>query len=156
MSETTTLRVGDAAPDFELPANPMGHPGPFKLSDHRGSTVVINFVPAAFSPVCSNQFPIIEEQLGSLEGAVTVAISTDNTWSLAAWAQRTGVSYLVLSDFKPVGVPAEAYGVLLPEMNMANRVVVVVDGEGDVAHIETAPAVVELPDYGPVLACVAG
>ena len=39
---------------------------------------------------------------------------------------------------------------------MANRVVVVVDGDGNVAHIETAPAVVELPDYGPVLACVAG
>lgn len=156
MSETATLKVGDAAPDFELPQNPMGDPGPFKLSDHRGSTVVINFVPAAFSPVCSNQLPIIEEQLGSLEGAVTVAISTDNTWSLAAWAQQTGVSYPVLSDFNPIGATAEAYGVLLPGMNMANRVVVVVDGEGNVAHIETAPAVVELPDYGPVLACVAG
>ncbi|MCY3603152.1 MAG: redoxin domain-containing protein [Chloroflexi bacterium] len=156
MSETATLKVGDAAPDFELPASPTGDPGPFKLSDHRGSTVVINFVPAAFSPVCSNQLPIIEEQLGSLEGAVTVAIATDNTWTLAAWAQQTGVSYPVLSDFNPIGATAEAYGVLLPGMNMANRVVVVVDADGNVAHIETAPAVVELPDYGPVLACVAG
>ena len=103
MSETATLKVGDAAPDFELPQSPMGDPGPFKLSDHRGSTVVINFVPAAFSPVCSNQLPIIEEQLGSLEGAVTVAIATDNTWTLAAWAQQTGVSYPVLSDFNPIG-----------------------------------------------------
>ena len=156
MAETATLKVGDVAPDFELPQNPMGDPGPFKLSDQRGSAVVINFVPAAFSPVCSNQLPIIEEQLGGLEGAVTVAISTDNTWTLKAWADQTGVSYPVLSDFNPIGATAEAYGVLLPGMNMANRVVVVVDAEGKVAHIEAAPAVVELPDYGPVLSCVSG
>lgn len=155
MSETATLKVGDAAPDFELPTDPMGG-APFKLSDQRGSTVVINFVPAAFSPVCSDQLPIIEEKLGSLEGAVTVAISTDNTWTLKAWREQSGVSYPVLSDFNPIGGTSEAYGVLLPGMNMANRVVVVVDGEGNVAHIETAPAVVELPDYGPVLSCVAG
>ncbi len=154
MSETATLKVGDEAPDFELPQNPMGDPAPFKLSDHRGSTVVLNFVPAAFSPVCSNQLPIIEEQLGALDDAVTVAISTDNTWTLQAWAKEAGVTYPVLSDFNPIGATAEAYGVLLPGMNMANRVVVVVDGEGKVAHIEAAPAVVELPDYGPVLACL--
>ena len=155
MSETATLKVGDAAPDFELPTDPTGG-DPFKLSDHRGSTVVINFVPAAFSPVCSNQLPIIEEKLGSLEGAVAVAISTDNTWTLKAWREQTGVSYPVLSDFNPIGATATAYGVLLPGMNMANRVVVVVDGDGNVAHIETAPQVVALPDYDPVLACVAG
>ena len=155
MSETSTLKVGDAAPDFELPTDPMGG-APFKLSDHRGSTVVINFVPAAFSPVCSNQLPIIEEKLGSLEGAVAVAISTDNTWTLKAWREQTGVSYPVLSDFNPIGETATAYGVLLPGMNMANRVVVVVDGDGNVAHIETAPQVVQLPDYDPVMACVSG
>ena len=142
MSETSTLKVGDAAPDFELAASPTGDPGPFKLSDHRGSTVVINFVPAAFSPVCSNQLPIIEEKLGSLEGAVAVAISTDNTWTLKAWREQAGVSYPVLSDFNPIGATATAYGVLLPGMNMANRVVVVVDRDGNVAHIETAPQVV--------------
>ena len=126
MSDTATLKVGDEAPDFELPTSPRGGE-PFKLSDHRGSTVVINFVPAAFSPVCSNQLPIIEEKLGGLAGTVTVAISTDNTWTLKAWAEQTGVSYPVLSDFNPMGATASAYGVLLEGMNMANRVVVVVD-----------------------------
>ena len=155
MSETATLKVGDEAPDFELPSKPRGEE-PFKLSDHRGSTVVINFVPAAFSPTCSNQLPIIEEKLAGLEGTVPVAISTDNGWSQQAWAEQTGVSYPVLSDFNPLGATASAYGVLLEGMNIANRVVIVVDADGKVAHIETAPDVPELPDYDPVMACLSG
>ena len=155
MSKTTTLKVGDEAPDFELPSKPRGEE-PFKLSDHRGSTVVINFVPAAFSPTCSNQLPIIEEKLAGLADTVTVAISTDNGWSLKAWAEQTGVSYPVLSDFNPLGATASAYGVFLEETNIANRVVIVVDADGKVAHIETAPEVAELPDYDPVMACLAG
>lgn len=155
MSETATLKVGDEVPDFELPSKPRGEE-PFKLSDHRGSTVVINFVPAAFSPTCSNQLPIIEEKLAGLEGTVTVAISTDNGWSQQAWAEQTGVSYPVLSDFNPLGATASAYGVLLEGMNIANRVVIVVNPDGKVAHIETAPDVPELPDYDPVMACLAG
>ncbi len=154
MADTATLKVGDTAPDFELPQNPTGTPEPFKLSDYRGSTVVINFLPAAFSPVCSNQLPIIEEKLGEIDDAVTVVISTDNSWTLQAWRKQAGVNYPVLSDFNPLGATAEAYDVLLEGMNMANRVVVVVDPEGKVAHIETAPQVIELPDYGPVLACL--
>jgi len=153
MSETATLKVGDEAPDFELPTAPRDAE-PFRLSDHRGSTVVINFVPAAFSPVCSDQIPIIEDELSGLAGPGTVAISTDNTWSLKAWAEQSGVSYPVLSDFNPLGATASAYGVLIEDMNIANRVVVVVDGDGKVAHIETAPEVVELPDYDPVMACL--
>ena len=155
MSKTTTLKVGDEAPDFELPSKPRGEE-PFKLSDHRGSTVVLNFVPAAFSPTCSNQLPIIEEKLAGLADTVTVAISTDNGWSLKAWAEQTGVSYPVLSDFNPLGATASAYGVLIEGMNIANRVVVVVDGDGKVAHIQTAPEVAELPDYDPVMACLSG
>ena len=155
MSETTTLTVGDEAPDFELPTAPKDA-APFKLSDHRGSTVVINFVPAAFSPVCSDQLPIIEEKLGGLADTVTVAIATDNTWTLKAWAEQTGVSYPVLSDFNPLGATASAYGVLIEDKNIANRVVVVVDGDGKIAHIETAPEVAELPDYDPVMACLSG
>ncbi len=155
MSETATLKVGDEAPDFELPSKPRGEE-PFKLSDQRGSTVVINFVPAAFSPTCSNQLPIIEEKLAGLEGTVTVAISTDNGWSQQAWAEQSGISYPVLSDFNPLGATASAYGVLLEGMNIANRVVIVVDADGKVAHIETAPDVPELPDYDPVMACLSG
>ena len=45
-SETSTLKVGDAAPDFTL----TSHAGEqFTLSEHRGTNVVIAFFPFAFT-----------------------------------------------------------------------------------------------------------
>jgi len=42
----TTLKVGDKAPDFELPSTT----GKFKLSDYHGKkAVVVAFFPAAFT-----------------------------------------------------------------------------------------------------------
>jgi hypothetical protein len=44
----THLKVGDMAPDFELPSTQQGKK--FKLSDFRGKkTVVVAFFPAAFT-----------------------------------------------------------------------------------------------------------
>jgi hypothetical protein len=48
----TQLKVGDMAPDFELPAIQPGHPDvkKVKLSDYRGKkNVVVAFFPAAFT-----------------------------------------------------------------------------------------------------------
>ena len=47
-SSTSTLKAGDAAPDFALTT----HTGEtWKLSDCRGKNVVLAFYPFAFTPV---------------------------------------------------------------------------------------------------------
>lgn len=47
---TQTLKVGDSAPDFELPGHRGGEK--FKLSDHRGKkNVVLVFYPLDWTPV---------------------------------------------------------------------------------------------------------
>ncbi len=55
--QTRTLKVGDAAPDFQLKGTGKTE---FKLSDQRGKNVVLAFFAAAFSPVCSQQMPSIQ------------------------------------------------------------------------------------------------
>lgn len=154
MSETATLKVGDDAPDFELPSSPTGEK--FKLSDYKGkNAVVINFVPAAFSPACSNQLPLIEKKRQEFEaqGALPVVISSDGAWTQAAWKKDLGVEFPILSDFFPLGDTAKKYGVAIEPRMVANRVVIVVDKHGKVAWIQPTEKITDMPDYDPVLAC---
>ena len=154
MAETATLKVGDEAPDFELPSNPTGEK--FKLSDHRGKqAVIINFVPAAFSGPCSTQLPLIEQKRQEFEaqGAIPVVISSDGAWAQQAWKQQLGVNFPILSDFYPLGETAKKYGVAIEPRMVANRVVVVVGKDGKVAWIQPTEKITDMPDYDPVLAC---
>jgi peroxiredoxin (alkyl hydroperoxide reductase subunit C) len=154
MAETATLKVGDEAPDFELPSSPTGDK--FKLSDQKGkNAVVINFVPAAFSPACSNQLPLIETKAAEFasQGAIPVAISSDGPWALKAWKDSLGISYPVLSDFFPLGDTARKYGVVIEPRGIANRVVIVVGKDGKVAWIQPTEKITDMPDYDPVMMC---
>lgn len=150
----TELKVGDEAPDFELPSSPLGDK--FKLSDYRGkNAVVINFVPAAFSGACSTQLPIIEQKRAEFEtqGAIPVVISSDNAWSQKAWKEQLGVNFPILSDFKPQGDTAGKYGVLIEARGIANRVVFVVGKDGKIAWVQPTEKITDIPDYDPVMVC---
>ncbi len=154
MSETATLKVGDEAPDFELPASPTGDK--FRLSDYRGkNAVIINFVPAAFSPACSNQMPLIKAKQKEFEsqGAIPIVISSDGPWAQAAWKKELGIDFPILSDFHPLGATAKKYGVAIEPRMVANRVVIVVDKHGKVAWIQPTEKITDMPDYDPVLSC---
>ncbi len=146
MGETTrTLKVGDAAPEFEL----KGTGGTkFKLSEAKGQkNVVLNFFPAAFSGVCSMQMPRIQSELSLFgEDTAVFGVSVDNTWSLEAFAKQTGAQFPLLADFYPHGAVAEAYGVLLPN-GVAERAVIGIDKQGVVRYIDVH-AILEVPELG--------
>ncbi len=104
VDSTLKVAVGDPAPDFTLPALPGAVTGggdsgagqaanTVRLSDFRGKrAVVISFVPAAFTPVCSGQWPgyNIARQEFERRGAVLLGITTDNLPSLYAWTREMG------------------------------------------------------------------
>lgn len=143
--ETRTLKVGDEAPDFEL--KDMNRQD-FKLSAHRGKNVVLNFFPAAFSGVCSQQMPRIQEQKAMFgEDTVIVGISVDGPNANKAFAQQTGIDFPLLSDFYPHGAVAEKYGVLLP-VGVAERAVIGIDKDGIIRYINVNP-ILEVPDLTP-------
>jgi peroxiredoxin (alkyl hydroperoxide reductase subunit C) len=143
--ETRTLKVGDEAPDFTLKDEKRQD---FKLSDHRGKNVVLNFYPAAWSGVCSQQMPRIQEQKSMFgDDTVVVGVSVDGIASQLAWKQQMGIEFPLLSDFYPHGAVAEKYGVLLP-MGIAERAVIGIDKDGKVAYINVNP-ILEVPDLEP-------
>jgi peroxiredoxin len=143
--ETRTLKVGDEAPDFTLKDENRQD---FKLSDHRGKKVVLNFFPAAFSGVCSQQMPRIEEQKALFgDDTVVVGIGVDGVSAQKAFKQQTGIEFPLLADFYPHGEVAEKYGVFLP-VGVSERAVIGIDGDGKVAYINVNP-ILEVPDLEP-------
>jgi peroxiredoxin (alkyl hydroperoxide reductase subunit C) len=135
---TSTLAVGDRAPDFELLDQ---NNQPFKLSDRRGKQhVVIAFHPLAFTGTCQRQMQGYQTDLGRFResGAAVVSISVDSRQSKKAWAEQMGgIDYPLLADFEPKGAVARAYGVYLPERGHATRALFVVDREGVIRYIDS-------------------
>jgi peroxiredoxin (alkyl hydroperoxide reductase subunit C) len=144
-NETRTLKVGDAAPEFELKNQDRQD---FKLAEQKGKNVVLNFFPAAFSGICSQQMPRIEEQKEMFgEDTVVVGVSVDGVAALKAWSGQLDLGFPLLSDFYPHGAVAEKYGVLLP-VGVAERAVVGIDKDGKVRYINVNP-ILEVPDLTP-------
>ncbi|MCE5262151.1 MAG: peroxiredoxin [Deltaproteobacteria bacterium] len=135
-----TLKVGDAAPDFTLPAVEGGN---ISLSQYRGKkNVVISFVPAAWTPVCSDQWPgyNIARSLFDKHDAILLGITVDNIPTLYAWTRQMvnpgdKLWFPVLSDFYPHGAVASRYGVLRSE-GTTERAIFVINKKGTITYID--------------------
>lgn len=127
--------VGDRAPDFDLP-NLWGTRT--SLEEFRGRNVVISFVPAAWTPICSDQWPgynILRDVFAGYN-AVLLGITVDNVPSLYAWTKQMGdLWFPVLSDFWPHGEVADRFGVLRSD-GTSERAIIVVDGDGIIRFID--------------------
>jgi peroxiredoxin len=130
------VKVGEPAPDFKLRAV---NGSEISLKSFRGKrNVVLSFVPAAFTPVCSAQWPgyNLVQDMFQKHNAVLLGIATDNIPSLYAWTQAMGdIKFDVLSDFYPHGAVAGAYGVLRRD-GTAERALFVIDKQGIIRYID--------------------
>ena len=141
------VAVGDEAPDFTLPSI-AGYD--VTLSDYRGkSNVVLSFVPAAWTPVCSDQWPgyVLAEELFREHNAVLIGVTVDNIPTLFAWTREMGdVWFDVVSDFWPHGEAAESYGVLRTD-GTSERALFLIDTKGILRYIDVHD-INERPDLG--------
>lgn len=130
------VKVGQQAPDFLLPSIAGKK---VTLSEYRGKkNVVLSFVPAAWTPVCSDQWPgyNIVKDLFDKSDAVLLGITVDNIPTLYAWTNQMGQLWFpVLSDFYPHGKVAEAYGVLRTD-GTSERALFVIDKKGVIRYID--------------------
>jgi len=130
------LKVGDEAPDFSLPDTKAGR---VRLSQYKGAkNVVLSFVPAAWTPVCSQQWPgynIAKEIFDSLD-AVVIGITVDNVPTLYAWTSQMGELWFpVVSDFWPHGAVAQQYGVLRND-GVTERALFLIDKQGKIRYVD--------------------
>ena len=127
----TEITVGKEAPDFTLP-NENGEN--VRLFDQRGGPVVLVFLPAAFSPVCTDEMCAYRDDYSDFEakGAKVFSISADNRWALKAWKDAMGFKHTLLSDTK--GEVAKLYGCWNEQLALAERLTVAIDKNGVIRH----------------------
>ena len=130
------LKVGSLAPNFSLKAV-SGEK--ISLKQYRGKkNVVISFVPAAWTPVCSDQWPgyNIVQDIFDKHDAVLLGITVDNIPTLFSWTNQMGKLWFpVLSDFWPHGKVAAKYGILRSD-GVSERALFVIDKKGIIRYID--------------------
>jgi len=130
------LKVGGKAPDFTLRSLGGGNVSP---ADYLGKkNVVISFVPAAWTPVCSDQWPgyNIAKEIFDENDAILLGITVDNLPTLFAWTNQMGKLWFpVLSDFYPHGVTAAKFGILRSD-GVTERALFVIDKKGIIRYID--------------------
>jgi peroxiredoxin len=130
------LRGGMKAPDFTLRSISGDN---VTLSTFIGKkNVVLTFVPAAWTPVCSDQWPgyNIAKEFFDKNDAVLLGITVDNIPTLYAWTKEMGdLWFPVLSDFWPHGAVAKKYGVLRND-GTSERALFVIDKRGTIRYID--------------------
>jgi peroxiredoxin (alkyl hydroperoxide reductase subunit C) len=130
------LKAGNQAPGFTLPSV-SGEK--ISLTQYRGKkNVVLSFVPAAWTPVCSDQWPgyNIAKNIFEQNDAILLGITVDNIPTLFAWTKQMGKLWFpVLSDFWPHGAVAKKYGVLRSN-GVSERALFVMDKKGIIRYID--------------------
>ena len=136
---TTTAKVGQPAPDFNMPSTKnletLGEN--VKLSDYKGKWLILLFYPLDFTFVCPTELINFSDRLDELDGigAGVVGISTDSVHSHRAWLKTpqdqngiAGVKYPIASDVG--GKLARQYNILVDEANIALRGLFIINPEG--------------------------
>ena len=130
------VKVGNRAPIFTLPSL-TGEK--VSLSQYHGKkNVVLSFVTAAWTPVCSDQWPgyNIMKDIFEQNDAILLGITVDNIPTLFAWTNQMGKLWFpVLSDFWPHGAVAKKYGVLRSN-GVTERALFVIDKKGTIRYID--------------------
>jgi len=130
------VKVGQKAPDFTLQAVSGKI---ISLKDYRGKkNVIISFVPAAWTPVCSDQWPgyNIVQDIFEENNAALLGIAVDNIPTLYSWTNQMGKLWFdVLSDFWPHGAVAAKFGVLRSD-GVAERALFIIDKKGIIRYID--------------------
>jgi peroxiredoxin Q/BCP len=132
------IEEGQAAPDFEL-QDQDGNAT--KLSDLRGSPVVLYFYPKADTPGCTTQACGIRDRTAEYgaTGAKVLGVSPDTPAKLRKFADKYGLGFTLLAD--PDHETAEEYGTWV-EKSMygkkymgVQRDTFVIDADGKIARI---------------------
>ena len=153
------IESGDKAPDFTLYDAERKERRLDELVSP-GRRTILAFYPGAFTGTCTTEmcaFRDMTQELQGLNGDV-VGISVDAPFAQKAFAEKNGLRFPLLCDFKREVV--QKYGVAWNDLGgvkgyvVANRAIFVLDGSKTVRFKWVAPEPGVLPDFNRVKAAL--
>ncbi len=146
------IAVGQEAPDFTL-NNEDGEQ--VTLSELRGAPVVLVFYTFDFSGICTGELCEIRDDYSEWMdlGAQVYGVSRDSHFSHAAYKEQHGLPYSLLADTK--GEAAKAYDTWNEGLWAAERLTVVIDKDGAIAHLVKNP-ILEARDHSAIAEAIRG
>lgn len=143
----TLPTIGDTAPDFDLVAQDLSTK---KLSDYKGSRVIMNIFPSIDTNVCATSVRKFNERATELKNTKVLCISKDLPFAQKRFANDEGINNVTnLSDFRK-GSFGTNYGVEMTTGDLRglhSRAVVALDENGKVIHSQQVSDIGEEPDY---------
>jgi len=138
--QTSVLNVGEAAPDFELPAIVAGVKERFRLSERRGKqNLLLAFYPSNWEECSARQMRSYQAEREKLvaHDIEVGGICVDSIMNTTVWERHIGpFDFIFCSDFWPHGEVSAKYGVFQrtpPTAGICNRALFVVDKGGQIA-----------------------
>lgn len=129
-------RVGSIAPDFSLQD---GGGAEWRLSDHRGTVVVLLFYPGDETPICTRQMCSVRDHWEhyTATGAEVIGISTNTVESHKNFAKHHNLPLRLLADVDRK--VADLYGALSLIPGKVARSVFVIDANGVIRYRDVRP-----------------
>ncbi|MEO7999819.1 MAG: redoxin domain-containing protein [Gemmatimonadaceae bacterium] len=132
------LAIGAVAPDFTVPTVTQAGltAKPFKLSEHKGETVVLAFFPKARTQGCTVQMEAYRDQYATLmnggQKVTLVGISVDPDSALTSWSKDAKFPFMFGSDMdRAVG---QKYGASAGT-GYHKRILYVIGPDGKISYV---------------------
>ena len=146
------LQAGLAAPDFKLQDNGLGE---VTLASSTGKVRVIATIPSLDTPVCALETKRFNEEVANIPNVEILVVSMDLPFGQKRWCGAEGVANIKTLSAHRCTKFGEDYGVLISGGALDRcfcRAIFVIDGAGQIKHVEYVKEIAEHPNYEAALA----
>lgn len=138
---------GEEAPNFNLINQNLET---VNLTDYRGKRLILNIFPSIDTNVCATSVRNFNKRAKDLKNTEVLCISRDLPFAQKRFVKAEDLKEVImLSDFQTLEF-GKKYGLEIengPFQNLLSRVVIVLDEEGKVLHVQQVTEIAEEPDY---------
>ncbi len=147
-------KVGSKAIDFKLVKGDLSI---VTLSDFAESKLVLNIFPSIDTGTCAASVRKFNEKASTLANTKVLCISRDLPFAQSRFCGAEGLENVInLSDFN-TGAFGKDYGLEISDSVLAglhSRVIIVIDENGVISHIEQVGEIANEPNYDAALAAL--